>query len=93
MEADGVDTYAFPGREACLRERSARAARWAHDVKKIVAGGGMPISGCQACGMNTGNWCDGCEVAGRTFRAYGGQLLAGRPLCTKCEEEERCRAC
>ena len=52
---------------------------------------------CLTCGQGTGNWCDECQLAGRTFVFnFGGgdQPLVGMPYCTVCENAPfDCRAC
>ena len=83
-------------------ERSARVAFFASIVKeyeRLFAG--MPFEErdwhvhamCNACGLNTANWCDSCEGAGRTFVNYHGMVCAGSPLCSQCEDHVPCQIC
>ena len=40
---------------------------------------------CVTCGQPTGNYCDPCMFAGRTFVVPSGQVMSGTPVCTQCE--------
>ena len=40
---------------------------------------------CVTCGQPTGNYCDPCMFAGRTFVVPSGQVMSGPPVCTHCE--------
>jgi hypothetical protein len=41
---------------------------------------------CVSCGQPTGNFCDPCVNAGRTFEVPAGQIMAGSPICGQCED-------
>ena len=44
------------------------------------------MGGCVTCGQPTGNFCDPCVNAGRTFEVPAGQIMAGSPICGPCED-------
>ena len=44
------------------------------------------MGGCVTCGQPTGNFCDPCVSAGRTFEVPAGQIMAGSPICGPCED-------
>ena len=44
------------------------------------------IAACVTCGTNTDNWCDICEMKGKTFMTVWGEALGGSPLCRACED-------
>ena len=90
------DTYAMPTLAQRREEPSARIAHFASIVCEHNAQfAGVPfeerdwhlIAMCNACGQNTGNWCDRCENAGLVFVTQFGQTFVGSPLCTRCEGE------
>lgn len=97
------DTYAMPTlaeRRAEPAARIAHFARIAQEHDRQFAG--VPfeerdwhlIAMCNACGQNTGSWCDHCESAGRRFTTVWGQEMAGSPLCTRCEGDRvTCNVC
>ena len=43
------------------------------------------MGACVTCGQPTGNFCDPCVDAGRTFEVPAGQIMAGSPICGPCE--------
>ena len=53
----------------------------AHNHPHIVC-----MGRCVSCGQPTGNFCDPCVNAGRTFVVPTGQILAGAPICSQCED-------
>ena len=48
---------------------------------------------CASCGQATGNYCDTCVTAGRSFEVPSGLVMSGSPLCTSCEDEFHCYVC
>ena len=48
---------------------------------------------CASCGQATGNYCDTCVTAGRSFEVPSGLILSGTPLCSSCEDEFHCYVC
>ena len=51
------------------------------------------MGACVTCGQPTGNFCDPCVNAGRTFEVPAGQIMAGSPICGSCEETFHCYVC
>ena len=43
------------------------------------------IAMCNACGQNTGNYCDVCEQEGRTYVTALDEAMVGSPLCIATE--------
>ena len=97
------DTYTMPTLAERRAEPAARIAHFAsitqeHDRQFA----GVPfeerdwhlIAMCNACGQNTGNWCDRCESAGRVYVTRWHQTMVGSPLCTRCEGDHgTCNVC
>ena len=48
---------------------------------------------CASCGQATGNYCDTCVTAGRSFEVPSGLVMSGSPLCSSCEDEFHCYVC
>lgn len=48
---------------------------------------------CASCGQATGNYCDTCVTAGRSFEVPSGLIMSGTPLCSSCEDEFHCYVC
>ena len=97
-----VASYAIPDLEERRAEPAARIAYFATTMAehaRTFAGvpveehGWRPIAMCNACGMNTGNWCDTCEEQGRRYISVWGQRLVGSPLCSHCEGDVPCNVC
>lgn len=96
-------SFALPTREERLVSRAARAAYWAFTIEHYYATqhdlAGTPTlqwylsAPCNACGTNTGNWCDDCESSGVRHYAYDSASRVGSALCTACEDEYRCTVC
>ena len=97
------DTYRMP---TLAERRSEPAARIAHFASTVQEHGhqfaGVPfgerdwhlIAMCNACGQNTGNWCDRCETAGNVYVTQWHQTMVGSPLCTRCEGDHvTCNVC
>ena len=51
------------------------------------------LGSCVSCGQATGNYCDTCVAAGRSFDVPSGLTLSGSPLCSTCEVEFHCYVC
>ena len=51
------------------------------------------MGSCVSCGQATGNYCDTCVDAGRSFDVPSGLVLSGSPLCSTCEVEFHCYVC
>ena len=93
MTEPAVPTYATPTLAERRAEPAARVAYYANIVaqyESLFVDAGVPfearpwhvIAMCLGCGVSTGNWCDACEWAGRTYVAHWGQRLCGAPLCS-----------
>ena len=98
------DTYALPTWEERLAEPSARRAYWAYILDahaRQFQGVAFEdrtwhvIAPCVCCSANTGSWCDTCETDGRHFFTAWGQMMVGKPLCSRCEaaDEVTCAVC
>jgi hypothetical protein len=76
--------------ELCDREtriacKLLRAAYSVYIWELQAAANLLQTRACQQCGLPTGNWCDRCELNGRSPCS---------PLCTGCEGLElTCRSC
>ena len=77
-----VASYAIPDLEERRAEPAARIAYFATimaEHARTFAGvpveehGWRPVAMCNACGMNTGNWCDTCEEQGRRYITVWGR--------------------
>jgi hypothetical protein len=96
-------SFALPTREERLVSRAARAAYWAftiehyyatqHDLAGTSALQWYLSAPCNACGCNTGNWCDNCENNNVHHYAYDSGCRVGSALCTACEDEDQCKVC
>ena len=53
----------------------------------------MHMGPCASCGQATGNYCDTCVTAGRSFEVPSGLIMSGTPLCSSCEDEFHCYVC
>jgi hypothetical protein len=51
------------------------------------------VGSCVTCGEPTGNYCDPCVNAGRTYVIPTGQILSGSPVCRQCEAFFHCYVC
>ena len=51
------------------------------------------MGACISCGQATGNFCDPCVSAGRTFEVPSGQIMSGSSICGPCEESFHCYVC
>ena len=93
-----MDTYALPGyweRRTCLAARRAFFAYQCAEIRQRAATAGgveyifdRELAMCNACGQNTGNWCNGCEAVGRRYVCANGMVCVGSPLCSRCEDDE-----
>ena len=95
-----TDTFSIPSREERLASKAARAAYWAFTLHQYYATQAdleqfewYPMAPCNACGVNTGNWCDDCEIAGTRYYTYDSECRHGSPLCSACESEKQCKTC
>ena len=97
------DTYRMPNLAERRAEPAARIAHFASITQEHNRQfAGVPfeerdwhlIAMCNACGQNTGNWCDRCESAGRVYVTRWHQTMVGSPLCTRCEGDHgTCNVC
>jgi hypothetical protein len=83
-----MPTFAVPNRGARLTSKAARAAYrgyisllWAADQGHRAPGyrDWELVAYCDCCSKQTGNFCDECVGAGRSFVTLFGDALAGRP--------------
>ena len=91
-------TFAVPTREQASESAAAACAYYASVVVPWLEGHPEhPMMwACQTCGINTGNWCNQCQLDGTSPVTWGG--LEGRgaatPMCDTCQSENRrCHYC
>ena len=97
------DTYTMPTLDQRRAEPAARIAHFARIAQehyRQFPGVSFEerdrhlIAMCNACGQNTGNWCDHCESAGRVYVTQWHQTMVGSPLCKRCEGDHvTCNVC